>query len=244
MALSMSFFSPFFLLECREQLQNNIASEKLSGYDGEMLTAQSCDARHIEITRFFNAARGRREMEGQLKRAFNTGCGGTLEYYHRVDRKRYSIGCTLEKAPEVIFNNARVEYVINLKCLDPYWYGTEVTQIIPPYTLTFQNIGDSAAGFTAELSGSASGPFISNGSGSTVAFIGSISGQTLKLTSMPDRVLAELGGANAMKNLSDATRRGFFLLDIGTNTVRYGASSGAGGLSVRLTYRPRYLGTF
>ncbi len=244
MMLSMSFFSPFFITECRETLQNNIASEKLAGCDGEMYTAMSVDARHIEITGFFNAVRDRRAMEGELKRVFNTGCGGTLEYYHRVDRKRYTIGCVLEKAPEVVFSNARVEFVINLKCLDPYWYGAEVTHTVSPYALTFTNAGDSTAGFTATLTGSASEPFISNGAGATIAYIGSIGGQTLKITSMPDKALVEAGGTNVIKNLSDSSRRGFFLLDIGTNTIRYGATSGAGSLTVRLTYRPRYLGTF
>jgi phage-related protein len=242
MALSMSFFSSFFLFDCREQLQNNISGEKLTGCDGEMFTGMATDVRHIEITGFFDAVIGRRAMEGELKKVFNTGCTGTLEYFHKTDRKRYTINCYMEKTPEVIFNNARVEFVINLKCLDPYWYGEEITRSISS-SLTFVNIGDSVAGAVYELTGSASDPYISNGA-SKVAFIGGLSGRTLKITSLPDKSLVEVGGANAMRYLTDPSRRDFFLLDIGTNTVSYGAASGAGGLSARLIYKPRYLGAF
>ena len=244
MALSMSFFSPFFLLECREQMQNNIASEKVAGCDGEMFTGMAADVRHIEITGFFDAAIGRRGMEGELKKVFNTGVGGTLEYFHKTDRKRYTINCFLDKAPEVIFNNTRVEFAINLKCLDPFWYGEDITHNIPPYSLTFGNIGDSVTGAVFELSGSASQPFISNGSNSRVTFMGNIASQQLTITSLPDKSMVELNSNNAMKFLSDPARRGFFLLDIGSNTVTYGAASGAGGLSAKLTYKPRYLGAF
>ena len=174
MALSMSFFSPFFLLGCREQMQNNISSEKVSGCDGEIFTGMATEARHIEITGFFDAALGRRGMEGELKKVFNTGCGGTLEYYHKTDKKRYSINCFVEKAPDVIFNNARVEFAINLKCLDPFWYGEEIIHNIPPYSLTFTNVGDSTAGVVFELSGTATEPFISKGT-ERIAFIGNIS---------------------------------------------------------------------
>ena len=72
MALSMSFFTPFFLLECREQMQNSISSEKVTGMDGEMFTDMSTDVRHIEIIGFFDAILGRRAMEGKL-----TGSAGS-----------------------------------------------------------------------------------------------------------------------------------------------------------------------
>jgi hypothetical protein len=244
MALSMSLFSPFFLLDCRERMQNSIASEKVTGCDGEVFTGMSTDVRYIEMTGFFDAAIGRRDMEGELKRVFNTGFAGVLEYYHKTDKKLYTINCFLEKTPEVIFNNARVEFAINLKCLDPYWYGEEVTHTIPPYTLTFENMGDSKAGVEFELSGSASQPFVFNGAGDRVTFVNNITNQMLKITSLPDKSLVEMNGINAMRFLSNPDQRGFFLLDIGSNTVNYGASSGAAGLSVKLSYKPRYLGTF
>ena len=244
MVLPMSFFSPFFLLGCREQMQNNISSEKLTGNDGEILTGMSTDIRHIEITGFFDTAVGRRGMEGEMKKVFNTGCAGTLEYFHTVDRRHYTINCLLDKTPEVAWGNARVEFVVNLKCLDPYWYGEEIINQIPPYSFTFMNAGDSTAGFVCELSGSASAPFIKNTSGSEIAFVANLSNGLLKITSLPNKSLVEVNGHNAMKYLTDAARRKFFLLEIGTNTINYGAASGTAGLSAKLAYKPRYLGTF
>lgn len=244
MTLGMAFFNQYFLLDCREQLQNNISGEKAAGYDGELLTGMNADVRHIEITGFFDTTLNRRAMEGELKRVFNIGCAGTLEYYHRKDKRRYTIQCYPEKLPEVIFSNNRVEYVINLKCLDPYWYGEEITLNIPRYALTFENTGDSATGAVFELTGTANTPVIANGHGQQIAFKGNLAGQTLRITSMPERSMVELDGVNAMRYLTDAERRFFFLLDIGTNTVSYNAASGADGLAVKLKYRPRFLGTF
>ncbi|MCL1878735.1 MAG: phage tail family protein, partial [Defluviitaleaceae bacterium] len=129
-------------------------------------------------------------------------------------------------------------------CLDPFWYGLEITRTIPASGLTFENIGDSTAGFIVALDGTASHPFIENGNNVRITFMGNISNQTLRFISMPDRSMVERGGVNAMQFLSDPRLRSFFLLNIGTNTVRFGAATGAANLTASLSYRPRYLGTF
>lgn len=243
MTLSMSFFNKYFLLECVEQLQNNISGERLTGYSGEMFTNMAADVRHIELTGFFDSVQNRRVMEGELKKVFNVGCAGILEYYHRKDRKRYTIKCFAEKMPEVVFVNARVEFTVNLKCLDPFWYGEEITIDITESPFTFENAGDSAAGAVFEFTGTADEPVVSNGD-RKIAYMGSLTGQTLRITSMPDKTMAEVDGVNVIRRLTDITRRSFFLLDIGTNTIGYDAKSGADSLSVKLRYKPRYLGTF
>jgi hypothetical protein len=221
-----------------------MSSEKAAGFDGEIFTGMAVDVRHIEIVGFLDAVLNRRAMEAEIKKVFNVGCEGVLEYYHRKDRKRYTINCFTDKMPDVSFTNARVEFVINLKCLDHFWYGDEITLNIPRYSLTFNNAGDSIAGAVYELAGSASEPFITNVSGKRITYKSGLAGQTLKITSMPNKSMVELAGSNAMRHLTDPARRGFFLLDIGSNTVSYGAASGADGLSVRMFYRPRYLGAF
>ena len=244
MTLSMSRFAQFHLWECREQMENAIHSEKVMGMDGEMFTNQSKDPRYLEITGFIDAVVGRRQLEGELKRVFNTGVAGTLEYFHRADNRRYTIRCYVESTPNVVWANARVEYQIHLKCVDPFWYGQEITHNIPAAGLTFNNIGDSVAGFMVTLSGTATNPFIENDADQRITFMGSLSNQTLRIISHPDRSMVQRNDVNAMQFLSDPRFRSFFLLSIGTNTIRRGAASGAGSLTATLTYRPRYLGTF
>jgi hypothetical protein len=150
----------------------------------------------------------------------------------------------VESTPNVIWANARVEYSLYLKCLDPFWYGAEISHTIPADGLEFQNIGDSTAGFIATLEGTATQPFIENGDGARITFVGDIGNQTLRFISMPDRVMVERGGINAMQFLSNPHQRSFFLLNIGMNTVKFGATTGAENLTASLSYRPRYLGTF
>ena len=244
MTLPISRFGVYHLWECKEQMENLIASEKIVGMDGEMFTGMSKAPRYLEVTGFIDAVVGRRQLEGELKRVFNTGVAGTLEYHHRVDNRRYDIRCHVESTPNVVWANARVEFSVHLKCLDPFWYGQEIIHAIPASGLAFQNIGDSVAGFVATVTGSATNPFIENGNGDRITFMSNLSGQTLRITSMPDRSMVERGGANAMQFMTDPFRRSFFLLGIGANTVHFGSASGTGGLSATLAYRPRYLGTF
>lgn len=243
-SLSMAFFGRFFFMDCTEQLQNNISSEKTMNCDGERLTRSSLNIRYIEITGYFNEILNRREMEGELKRVFHPSLSGTLEYYHKKDKKRYTISCLVDKMPDVRFANGKVNFVINLKCLDPYWYGEEITVSIPPYSKTFNNIGDSLTGAIFELSGSAVEPFISNQNSDKITVKTTLNNQTLKITSLSDKSLVEINGINAMKYLTDSTQRSFPLLDIGENTISYGAASGAESLNVKVKYRPRFLGAF
>jgi phage-related protein len=243
-ALSMAFFQPYFLLGCTEQLQNSVSSEKGVNRNGAIFTSMGADVRHIEITGFFNVETGRRVMEGNLKDTFNIGTPGTLEYYHTRDLKRYTITCYVEQVPSVVFANGRVEYTVNLTCLDPYWYGDEITLSVPQYSLTFNNAGDSPTGLTFDIIGSAANPRVFNAGGDGLRFVNTLASQTLHITSMPEQAYVELDGASAMQYLSDAANRRFFMLDIGQNTISYGADSGAAGLSVSIKYKPRYLGAF
>jgi len=242
MTLTMSRGAVFHLWDCREQMENSISSEKIMHIDGEMFTNMSMAPRHMEITGFIDAVAGRRQLEGELKKVFNTGVAGTLEYFHKADNRRYTIRCHVENTPNVVWANARVEFSIHLKCLDPFWYGDEITHTIPATGLTFENIGDSVAGFDVVLNGTAAQPFIENDAGERITFVSSISNQTLRFISMPDRSMVERGGVAAMQFLSNPGWRSFFLLNIGANTVRFGTATG--NVTASLSYRPRYLGTF
>ena len=242
--ISLSRFGMFHLWDCREQMENAISSEKVMRTDGEMFTYMSKEPRYLEISGFIDAVAGRRQLEGQLKQAFNTGIAGTLEYFHRMDNRRYTIRCYVESTPSVVWNNARVEFNVHLKCLDPFWYGAEITHAIPSAGLTFNNIGDSVAGFVVTLTGSASQPFIASGHDERLTFMGNLTSQTLIITSMPDRSMVTRNNTNAMQFLTNRWQRNFFLLGIGSNTVNFGAAAGASGLTAILSYRPRHLGTF
>jgi phage-related protein len=240
-SLSMAYFQDFFLLNCSEKLQNNISSEKGVNRNGEIFSNMGADVRSIEITGYINASSGRRAMEGTLKNVFNIGVPGILEYYNTRTFKRYTITCYAEAVPDVVFTNSRVDFTVNLKCLDPYWYGEEITLAVPQYSLTFNNVGDSSAGAVFEIIGSAVNPRISNAKGDSLRFLNTLTSQTLRITSMPELAYVELDGAGAMQYLTDALNRRFFMLDIGQNTISYGADSGAAGLSVSTKYMPRYL---
>ena len=91
MSLVLSRTSPFRLWECRENMENSIHSEKVMNMDGEMFTNMSKAPRYLEITGFIDAVAGRRQLEGKLKRVFNTGLPGTLAYGHLADSRRYAI---------------------------------------------------------------------------------------------------------------------------------------------------------
>ena len=244
MTLSMSRGGQFHLWECRENMENSIHSEKITRMDGELFTTMSKDPRYLEIIGFIDAVAGRRQLEGELKKVFNTGIPGILEYFHRSDNRRYTIRCYVGSTPNVVWANGRVEYSVHLKCLDPFWYGQEISHNVPATGLTFNNIGDSLAGFVVTLTGTATQPWIENATHQRITFMGNLTNQTLHIISQPDRSMAERNGVNAMQFLSDPQRRSFFLLNIGANTIRYGAASGVGTISASISYRPRYLGTF
>jgi len=59
-------------------MENSISSEKVTRMDGEMFTNQSKDPRYLEITGFIDTVAGRRQLEGELKRVFNTGVAQNL----------------------------------------------------------------------------------------------------------------------------------------------------------------------
>ena len=120
MTLSMSRGGLFHLWDCREQMENTMHSEKITRMDGEMFTNMFKASRYLEITGFIDAVAGRRQLEGEIKKVFNTGVPGTLEYFHRVDSRRYTIRCYVKSTPNVVWANTRVEYAVNLKCLDPF----------------------------------------------------------------------------------------------------------------------------
>jgi len=244
MTLSMSRFGQFHLWECRENMENTIHSEKVMRTDGEMFTYMSKDPRYLEITGFIDGVAGRRQLEGELKRVFNTGIPGMLEYFHQTDNHRYTIRCYVESTPTVVWANARVEFAVHLKCLDPFWYGEEITHMIPAAGLTFNNVGDNVAGFAVSLVGTATHPFIENNNHQRITFMSNIMSQTLRIISQPDRSMVERNGQNAMSFLSDPERRSFFLLGIGENNIRFGSDSGTSGITATISYRPRYLGTF
>jgi len=239
--LSMSFQSHFFPLECREQLQSRISSEKGVNRDGEIFTNLAADIRHIDINGYFNAASGRRAMEGQLKRVFSISGAGTLEYHNARDSTHYTITAYPEAVPDVNWQNMRVEFAVSLTCLDPYWYGDEKTVTGSGSPLPVTNIGDIYAGAVYELTGSAVNPYVKIGD-KAVAFIGSISGQTLRITAMPEKSFVDIGGVNNMRYLTDANRRAFPLLAAGSNSVAFGADSGSVSLAVK--FKPRFYGAF
>lgn len=240
-SLQMALLSPYFPLECTEQLQSNISSEKGVNRDGEIFTNQAADVRHIAVNGYFNAGSGRRAMEGYMKRVFSLFAAGTLEYHNSADSKHYTITALPEMVPEVIWKNNRVEFAVNLTCLDPFWYGDEVSVTGSGSSLAVTNTGDVEAGAVYELTGSAINPYITIDD-KTVAYIGTISNQTLRITATPEKSFVDIGGVNHMRYLTDSTRRSFPLLATGQNSVTFGADSGS--VNITIKYRPRFYGAF
>jgi len=240
-SLNMALLGAYFPLDYKEQLQNNLSSEKGVNRDGEIFTNQAADIRHISINGYFNAGTGRREMDAKMKRVFSISAPGTLEYYNSTDAKHYTITAFPEAVPDIIWQNNRVEFDFSLTCLDPYWYGDEKTVSGSSSPLAVTNAGDVDAGAVFELTGSAVNPYVKIGD-RAVAFIGSISSQTLRITAMPEKSFVDIGGVNNMRYLTDPARRAFPLLAAGSNSVTFGAASGSVSLAVK--YRPRFYGAF
>ena len=240
-SVSMAIFTSYFPLECTEQFQSRISSEKGVNRDGEILTNLAADIRHIEITGYFNAASGRRAMEAALKRVFSISAAGVLEYHNAFNLKHCTITAFPEAVPDVVWQNNRVEYTVNLTCLDPFWYGDQTTVSGSGGALAVMNTGDVDAGAAYELTGSAVNPYVKIGD-KAVAYIGSISGQTLRITAMPEKSFVDIGGVNNMRYLTDTARRTFPLLSAGSNSVAFGADSGTVSLTVK--FKPRYYGAF
>ena len=240
-SVQMALLGAFFLQDCREQTQNRISSEQGVNRDGEIFTNQAADIRHIEITGYFNAGTGRRAMEAQMKRAFALHRAGTLEYINAVNGKHNTISAFPETVPEVVWQNNRVEYTINLTCLDPFWYGDLITVSGSGGSLAVTNTGDADTGAVYELTGTAVNPYVKIGD-KAVAYIGGINNQTLRITAMPEKSFVDIGGINHMRYLTDASRRSFPLLAAGSNSVQFGA--GSGSISLTVKYKPRFYGAF
>lgn len=280
LSLTLAPFTDFFLEGCLETVDNSINSQKLRYLDGEYFDNSTLDPRHIEITGFFNTVTNRREMDRTLKRVFNMSLEGELSYRRRNSSSNvFTINCRLEKLPEIEFNEGSVNFIVNLKCFNPYWQGKPTTEnisminklgrfplVIPKgekfvfgyraQTLktTFDNIGDTKTGAVYTLradGGTVMNPSITHeNSGYTLKIFYTLqNNEKIVVTSTPEYVgiiiyKADGTTLNGMPLLSDETKRQFFMLEFGENTISYNADNNVTNLSVSAAYTPLYLEVF
>jgi hypothetical protein len=116
---------------------------------------------------------------------------------------------------------------------------------------TFDNIGDAVAGAVYTLKaegGTVTNPSIKheNSVQTLKTFHTLQNGENIIITSQPDFrgiVINKLDGTklNGMQMLTDATKRRFFMIDFGENTISFNADANVTNFSVSAAYTPLYL---
>ena len=122
------------------------------------------------------------------------------------------------------------------------------------FRTTFDNAGDAQAGAVYSLKavgGTVTNPSITHeNSMNTLKIFQTLQdGEGIEVTSFPDYVgiiINKRDGSriNGMPFLTDETKRRFFMLDFGKNTISYSADVNTSNLNVSAAYTPLYLEVF
>jgi hypothetical protein len=199
-----------------------------------------------------------------LHSVFNPTLKGTLHYIDGVTKKE--ISCRVEEVPEVYWSQKQLKFDIKLVCMDPFWKGAAVVEVIAetlkglkfPMSICrnkiifgikaaslhsrFENAGNASGGFTATLRaryGTVVNPEIRN----------EVTGDRIRLnyTMQRDDVVVivsglqekrvEINGVNGFIYL-DAENTRFFGMSVGSNRIGYRADENVGNLFVHVRYVP------
>jgi hypothetical protein len=270
--MDLTPLADYCLVECSEELENTINSDKQGNLNGETFISSSLAVRHLEISGVFNAAIGGEKMKRQIERVFNVTLPGVLTYFNRASRIKRRIECYVEGLPEVGLDGLNVTFVIQLRALKPFWIGAGMAGvistinkafhfpiIIPPEKVVFgyrrnvleniiNNVGDAASGVTFHLraiNGTVKNPsVIHKDSGYSVKVSYEMDmGDVIEIVSWPDKASVIINGAeDGMKYLTDEGARHFFTLFVGENLVGYNADENVANLEVTYKSEDLYLG--
>lgn len=137
----------------------------------------------------------------------------------------------------------KLRVTINLICPDPYFYAASPTVVnaVAGYA-TLNNTGDAECGFVATITangGSVTGFGVGLGDANVYIPYTINSGTTVTISTVPGNKYVAFNGSASY--LYDPYSE-FALLDVGANTVEYGADTGEANMAVSYSFVPRYLG--
>jgi hypothetical protein len=272
LGIDLTPLSDYCLVECSEELENTINSDKQGNLDGETFISSSLASRHLEISGVLNVAAGAAHMKRQIERVFNVTLPGVLTYINHATRVTRRIACYVEALPDVSLNGLSVSFVIQLQALKPFWIGAGMAGVIstinkafrfpiviPPEKVVFgyrlnvleniiNNVGDAASGVTFQLraiNGTVKNPsVIHKDSGYSIkVFYDMEMGDVIEIISNPDKASVIINQTeDGMKYLTDENARHFFTLFVGENTVGYNADENVANLEVAYKTEDMYLG--
>lgn len=266
--LLLAPFSIFWCEKCTEDLTNQIHSQKQVATHGKFFTGMSLDERHITITGFVMHEMGMHLANDTLQSIFNPTLSGTLYFENSLLDIKRDILCRVEELPTVYWSNKQLKFDISLVCLDPFWKGQDITELIGQtikkfkfqvaiprggmsfgidpenFTSEFENAGNVESGFHAIIraaKGTVVNPELRN----------ELTGEKIKLnytlqqydiltiTSTLQEKRVEINGINAFKHIN-AEVTTFFKIAVGTNIVGYFADENISNMSVKVIYPPYY----
>jgi hypothetical protein len=209
-------------------------------------------------------------MKRREERVFNMTLPGVLTYRNQANGVTRTLNCYMETFPDIELDGHMLNFEIELVALKPLWMGPGMAGyistimkearfplIIPPSKFVFgyrmpslrntvDNVGDVAAGVHFRLSalGEVQNPSITHeDSGSTIkVFYTMAKGDVIDIYSMPDRADVVINGTDGMKYLTDESKRQFFTLAIGENTLSYDADLNVSNLEIYFDATDLYLG--
>ena len=266
--MDLTYFSPFVCTDCDETAANQVHSIKQPGVHGKFFTGMSMDEKFITLM-----GEVRREMplvtaERTLQNVFNPTLEGVLHFRHRRENVPKEIPCRLVEQPTVYWQGARLCFDISLVCLDPFWKGEAVTNLIavtmkefyfPAYideggmsfgtrraTLEseFENAGNVRGGFVATIrarGGSVRNPEIRNIiTGERIRVIYDMArDDVVTIVSTLQERRVLINGVNGFRHL-DAAASTFFMIDVGKNVIGYFADENISNIFMSVRYTPNF----
>ena len=266
--MDLTYFSPFVCTGCDESVSNQVHSVKQPGTHGKFFTGMSLDEKFIQLSGEVRRDLSLATAERVLQNVFNPTLEGVLHFHHRREDVPKEIPCKVSAQPRVFWRGARLCFEIDLVCLDPFWKGQAVTELIaatmkefyfPAYipeggmsfgtrraTLEseFENAGNVRGGFVATIrarGGTVLNPEIRN----------ILTGERIRIiyNMRPDDVITIIStlqerrvlinGVNGFRHL-DVDVSTFFMIDVGTNVIGYFADENVSNVFMSVRYIPNY----
>lgn len=272
MDMTLTPLTGYFLVECKESMENNINSDDQGNLDGETFISQNLAPRHLVISGFLNTYDSGEIMKRRMERVFNMTLPGVLTYTNNTTGITRTLNCYVESFPSIRLDGRSLTYEIDLEALKPLWMGPGISGYIstiekmghfpliiptpdkfvfgyrlPQLQHVINNVGDVAAGvnFRITAMGEVENPSITHlDSGSTIKIFYTMQkDEYIDIYSLPDRADVIINGTeNGMKYLTDETQRQFFTLPIGNNTLSYNADLNVANLEIFFDCTDLYLG--
>jgi len=206
--------------------------------------------------------------ERTLQNVFNPTLTGTLHFSHRRESIDKEIPCRIAAQPHVYWRGARLCFDINLVCLDPFWKGQPITELIAttmsefyfPVAIPvggmsfgmrratleseFENAGNVEGGFIATIrarGGTVRNPEIRNIlTGERIRIVHTMNrDDVITIVSTLQERRVLLNGVNAFRHL-DAEVSEFFRIAVGRNVIGYFADENVSNIFMSVRYIPNY----